>query len=1188
MKKSMPKMMRGLFSAPVSILLLSNFLVGCGGSSEQSQTDTPVNTPVDKTAPTIAGLSNLTVNLGDEINLLAGISAADNIDGDLSGEIIITGEVNVNTLGVYSLIYTVTDNAGNTRIRRRDVEVVDVNVVDIVPPVISGANNIILAQRATFNFLDGITASDNVDGDITNALQATGSFDITIEGLYQLTYQVSDQAGNTTVITREINVIAVDLPEVSTEPVFAQYFDIASGSDAGSEVTGKINLKRNRLAKTEAIPDDYKFVVINDGSYGIFELFTERDDDGRLFGRFQVASGETAQQGDYPLTVELRENDTVLARFPANIKVAAQTQWQTFYYKVQDFIKGNNRLTGRKKYTDDEAWAFITELEINSGVFTDLSFYQATTIEQWAAIGIYVLGADLAEANVRIGGLAKVYRDSSNFSVSQPENRKQLRQVIYAAMLAYIEHFPTENFASSSVLAYNDFTHQWRFTDGLSGGAAIIFQDLLADIALDNAQAKLVKSELFELLQNITFDIPYAWRFPSEIRYYLPEALNKSTGAFGDANRHHRMRTWLMMGVIWHDYNRPLTEQPWWYDDYQPFAASNTTVLPEWQPQGSFTDLQVWLVTNARFPQKYGQSGLMPDGTISHHVGSRQDTALWAYGFEWMVSTFSQSVKLFADSPWQIDDLALNQTVDFLLFIYPKLIYKNGIDFQSVGRSHYSKDVGRFGTKQFVGAVDKLNAAKSTNTTLVRDDELQNTRQLMADGTHQYSGNTAFWVNDYMVHRREDAQANYFMSVKMQSGRTRGAESFSGSSENGFHNGSGVLQVKVDGKEYQDSRYVWDWHALPGLTEELRTDALPLQSTLNLFNPNLLAGTASNGKHGLAAFQYASENPYTSAEANKGYFFINDHVLALGSKVKRVRNTDGSDNESIITTLDQAAWDSDIHYRLNDATEDTVVTHGSAVNSTMAITENSWFYQDGIGYVILPTDTVMAHLATGSEVVDSNLSDTKAVEVFRLAIDHGDTPTGNGQTGQYAYILVPNVTAADMPQVVADISNNYQLINTELVQGHHYNDGSDDVIQLAFYAGGTATFDNGVTVSVDKAALVQLQKSGDNWDVTVSDPTHHVDEIAQNEVDYFQFKNLSTANQIGLTTNLTLMPGEYSYLTQGNKQDFVSGQTVELTCLPNDNCLLLFNLPDELDKVAYDYRQQLYTGMPANVIIPQQ
>ena len=144
--------------------------------------------------------------------------------------------------------------------------------------------------------------------------------------------------------------------------------------------------------------------------------------------------------------------------------------------------------------------------------------------------------------------------------------------------------------------------------------------------------------------------------------------------------------------------------------------------------------------------------------------------------------------------------------------------------------------------------------------------------------------------------------------------------------------------MKVDGGEYNDNRFRWDWHALPGVTEELRTDQLPKQiGRPTCFNPNHFAGTASNGRHGLAAFQYASDDPYTSAAANKGYFFTENYVLALGNSVRRVRNTDHSDDGvDSSPRSDQAAWDSTINYRLNGAGKDSVIAKGADVDTSFA------------------------------------------------------------------------------------------------------------------------------------------------------------------------------------------------------------------------------------------------------------
>lgn len=67
--------------------------------------------------------------------------------------------------------------------------------------------------------------------------------------------------------------------------------------------------------------------------------------------------------------------------------------------------------------------------------------------------------------------------------------------------------------------------------------------------------------------------------------------------------------------------------------------------------------------------------------------------------------------------------------------------------------------------------------------------------------------------------------------------------------------------IKVTGDEYEEARFKWDWHALPGITEELRDDDLPKSEKNNDGDPekncggNDFAGGVSDGRFGMAAFE---------------------------------------------------------------------------------------------------------------------------------------------------------------------------------------------------------------------------------------------------------------------------------------------------------------------------------------------
>ena len=167
-----------------------------------------VNVNPDTTAPviTLNGSATINLNVGDNYTEL-GATASDNIDGDITANIIIGGDVvNGNVAGTYLVTYNVSDAAGNNA-----TEVVrTVNVIlDTTAPVITliGSANISLELGDSFTD-PGATATDNVDGDITSSIVVGGdAVDTNTAGSYVITYNVSDAAGNAaTQVTRTVTV----------------------------------------------------------------------------------------------------------------------------------------------------------------------------------------------------------------------------------------------------------------------------------------------------------------------------------------------------------------------------------------------------------------------------------------------------------------------------------------------------------------------------------------------------------------------------------------------------------------------------------------------------------------------------------------------------------------------------------------------------------------------------------------------------------------------------------------------------------------------------------------------------------------------------------------------------------------------------------------------------------------------
>ncbi len=106
---------------------------------------------------------------------------------------------------IYKICIRTTDNHGATFDENFDITV---NDVDEVPPAITllGSNPVSIYVGDSYTD-SGATASDNVDGDITNNIVATNNVNTSVVGDYTVVYVVSDTASNTSTSTRVVSVL---------------------------------------------------------------------------------------------------------------------------------------------------------------------------------------------------------------------------------------------------------------------------------------------------------------------------------------------------------------------------------------------------------------------------------------------------------------------------------------------------------------------------------------------------------------------------------------------------------------------------------------------------------------------------------------------------------------------------------------------------------------------------------------------------------------------------------------------------------------------------------------------------------------------------------------------------------------------------------------------------------------------
>ncbi|MDP3952565.1 MAG: DUF5011 domain-containing protein [Microbacterium sp.] len=145
----------------------------------------------DVTAPEISVPATGEVEQGTEFDPLEGVTATDDRDGDLTSSIEVAGTVDVDTLGDYELVYTVSDAAGNEASVTRTVTVVEAAVV--TPPAdeasISVSGDAVQGGKITFAG-KGFTAGETVNAAVHSDPVDLGEFVVAADGTLSIAWTI--------------------------------------------------------------------------------------------------------------------------------------------------------------------------------------------------------------------------------------------------------------------------------------------------------------------------------------------------------------------------------------------------------------------------------------------------------------------------------------------------------------------------------------------------------------------------------------------------------------------------------------------------------------------------------------------------------------------------------------------------------------------------------------------------------------------------------------------------------------------------------------------------------------------------------------------------------------------------------------------------------------------------------------
>merc|ERR1712093_323024 len=157
----------------------------------------------------------------------AGAICTDEIDGDLTADVVVSGDkvVNLSEPGTYYIKYNCKDSHNN----QGDELTRAVIVQDTIKPVLYMNSNSFMVIEGSFPYQDpGATAYDSLDGDLTNRIKSnakdvnvnaaahTGNDFTSGNGLWKIHYNVADDVGNKADTICRTVVLKDTLPPIIT------------------------------------------------------------------------------------------------------------------------------------------------------------------------------------------------------------------------------------------------------------------------------------------------------------------------------------------------------------------------------------------------------------------------------------------------------------------------------------------------------------------------------------------------------------------------------------------------------------------------------------------------------------------------------------------------------------------------------------------------------------------------------------------------------------------------------------------------------------------------------------------------------------------------------------------------------------------------------------------------------------
>lgn len=139
--------------------------------------------------------------------LLQGVTAMDNVDGDVTESVVVESISLLNRDGTISVSYAAFDSTGNVAKATREAK-----YTDYESPKLTLSGPLLYSYGSNFDVLSTVGATDMIDGDIQYRVRATALEEdsIAVLGTHQVRFQVNNSLGDTMALELPVEVYASD------------------------------------------------------------------------------------------------------------------------------------------------------------------------------------------------------------------------------------------------------------------------------------------------------------------------------------------------------------------------------------------------------------------------------------------------------------------------------------------------------------------------------------------------------------------------------------------------------------------------------------------------------------------------------------------------------------------------------------------------------------------------------------------------------------------------------------------------------------------------------------------------------------------------------------------------------------------------------------------------------------------